>query len=161
VIKVGFGPLLLTLTALAACARAVTPAGAPTGPSPTAATPSAQGSSSTVVPASPDSRCPTETPLDPGPDAKVSATAAAVAAVPQRYPPRIDTTGFQVTDAYPADPSSGFGAIAYGLCGTAVGQRTWVVELSFPKMAPSVNLSAGQLFLSRFADGWKVWFQYH
>ena len=34
-------------------------------------------------------------------------------------------------------------------------------KLSFPKMLPSANLSAGQLFLSRFQDGWKVWFQYH
>jgi hypothetical protein len=28
-------------------------------------------------------------------------------------------------------------------------------------MGPSVDLSAGQLFLSRFPDGWRVWFQYH
>jgi hypothetical protein len=139
--KVGFGPLLLTLTALAACARAATPGA--------------------VVPATPASNCPTATVLDPGPDARTAATAAAVAAVPQRYRPHIDTTGFQVTNAYPADPSAGFGAIAYGLCGAAIGQRTWVVELSFPKMAPSVSLSEGQLFLSRFTDGWKVWFQYH
>jgi hypothetical protein len=105
--------------------------------------------------------CPTETLLDAGPDARAAATAAAVAAVAQRYPPHVDIAGFQVTNAYPADPSSGYGAIAYGLCGASVGERTWVVELSFPKMAPSVDLAAGQLFLSRFADGWKVWFQYH
>jgi hypothetical protein len=157
--KVGFGPLLLTLSALAAlaaCARGTSPQGAASSPGTAAPV-----TSTAVASASANSDCPTETVLDPGPDAKTGATAAAVAAVPRRYPPTIDTTGFQVTNAYAADPSSGYGAIAYGLCGAAVGQRTWVVELLFPKMAPSVSLAGGQLFVSRFADGWRVWFQYH
>lgn len=146
--KVGFGPLLLTVSALAvltACARGASPRGAGLSPGL----------------GSPGANCPTETVLDPGPDAKAAATAAALVAVPQRYPPHIDTTGVQVTSAYPADPASGFGVIAYGLCGATIGQRTWVVELSFPRMSPSVNLSEGQLFVSRFAGGWRVWFQYH
>ena len=123
--------------------------------------PGATGVTGRTPAASPASVCPLATPLDPGPDARAAATAAAVAEVPKRYPPHIDTTGFQVSNAYLADPSSGFGSIAFGLCGTAIGQRTWVVELFFPKMLPSADLSAGQLFLSRFPDGWKVWFQYH
>jgi hypothetical protein len=165
--KAGSGPLLLSLAALAACAacaRGNPPRGVGTNPGTGAPTSTAQGwyaPSSTVRQGSPDSHCPSETPLDPGGDAKAAATAAATAAVPQRYPPHIDIAGFRVTDAYAADPAAGYGAIAYGLCGDVVGRRTWVVELSFPKMAPSVNLSAGQLFVSRFADGWKVWFQYH
>jgi hypothetical protein len=170
--KAGFVPLLLSLAALAGCARGNPAQGV--GINPEAGGPSAhsapsaqvsQGVSPTVRPTvrqgSPDSRCPSETPLDPGPDANAAATAAATEAVPQRYPPHIDVTGFRVTDAYAADPSWSYGAIAYGLCGDVVGHRTWVVELSFPKMAPSVNLSAGQLFVSRFPEGWKVWFQYH
>jgi hypothetical protein len=166
--KVRFGPVLLCLAALAACARGNPPQGVGTNPSAGAPAPAAGSGSgsgsiagSVAGPATPDSHCPSQTPLDPGADAKAATTAAAEAAVPQRYPPHIDIAGFRVTDAYPADPASGYGSIAYGLCGQAVGQRTWVVELSFPKMAPSVDLSAGQLFLSRFPDGWKVWFQYH
>jgi hypothetical protein len=163
--KVRFCPLLLSLAALAACARASPPQGVGTNTSTGALAPSGATSGATPGsisgPATPDSHCPSQTPLDPGADAKSAATAAAQAAVPQRYPPHIDITGFRVTDAYAADPASGYGSIAYGLCGQVVGQRTWVVELSFPKMAPSVDLSAGQLFLSRFPDGWKVWFQYH
>ena len=148
---------LLAAAGLAACARSV-PAGSPAGSSAPGekASPSA---SSRPDPAS--GICPRETPLDPGPNARAAATAAAEAAVPQRYGRPIDTTGFQVARVYPADLASGYGPVAYGLCGSEVGQRTWVVELSFPKMLPSADLSAGQLFLSRFQDGWKVWFQYH
>jgi hypothetical protein len=174
--KVRFGPVLLSLTALAACARANPPQGVGTNTSTGDPAPSAHSSQAPAPgsgptsgsisgpisgPATPDSHCPSQTPLDPGADAKTAATAVAEAAVPKRYPPHIDIAGFRVTDAYAADPALGYGAIAYGLCGQVVGQRTWVVELSFPKMAPSVDLSAGQLFLSRFPDGWKVWFQYH
>ena len=170
--KVGFWALLslmaLALLALAACARGYPPPGVVTNQGAGAPTSTAegepqggQGPSAAPGPRTPDSHCPSETPLDPGAGARDAAIAAAEAAVPQRYPPHIDVAGFRVTDAYAADPSSGYGSIAYGLCGTTVGQRTWVVELSFPRMAPSVDLSAGQLFLSRFPDGWKVWFQYH
>jgi hypothetical protein len=106
------------------------------------------------------SLCPSQAPLDPGPDAQTGATAAAVAAVPERYG-SLNTSGFQVTSAAPASPTSGFGAIAFTLCGATVGQRTWVVELSFPAELPSQDLSAGQLFLCRFPNGWAVWYQYH
>ncbi len=170
--KVGFWALLslmaLALLALAACARGYPPPGVVTNQGAGAPTSTAegepqggQGPSAAPGPRTRDSHCPSETPLDPGAGARDAAIAAAEAAVPQRYPPHIDVAGFRVTDAYAADPSSGYGTIAYGLCGAIVGQRTWVVELSFPRMAPSVDLSAGQLFLSRFPDGWKVWFQYH
>ena len=55
-----------------------------------------------------------------------------------------------------------FGAIPGGMCGATVGARTWVVELHFPAYdKTSADLAQGQLFLSRFKDGWKVWFQYH
>jgi hypothetical protein len=169
--KVGFWLLLslmaLAGVALAACARGNPPQAVGTNPGGAAPTSTESGlqagpvASPVTGPRTPDSHCPSETPLDPGAGAKDAAVAAAEAAVPQRYPTHIDIAGFRVTDAYPADPSSGYGSIAYGLCGATVGQRTWVVELSFPRMAPSVDLSAGQLFLSRFPAGWKVWFQYH
>jgi hypothetical protein len=141
---------MLAAAALTGCARSM-PAGS-SGP----ASPSGSSRPDTA-----SGICPRETPLDPGPGAGAAATSAAEAAVPQRYRRPIDTTGFQVARAYPADLTSGYGPVAYGLCGSEIGQRTWVVELSFPKMLPSADLSAGQLFLSRFQDGWKVWFQYH
>ncbi len=140
------GLVVVGLAALTACAASSSGAGPSLG---AGSTPSLSSS------------CPAQTPLDPGPGAVTAAVSAAVATVPHRYPPQIDTTGFQVAKAYQADPSNGYGAIAFGLCGEVVGSRTVVVELSFPKMLPSADLSAGQLFLSRFPDGWKVWFQYH
>jgi len=135
--------LLLLVVALAACGGSRSAGSGTSQPAPKVSSP-----------------CPSQTPLMPGPDAPTSSVSAAVAAVAQHYS-HIDTTGFQVHKAYQADPSNGFGAIAFGLCGEVIGSRTWVVELSFPKMLPSADLSAGQLFLSRFPDGWKVWFQYH
>ena len=135
--------LVVVVVALAACGGSRSAGAGPSRPAPMVSSP-----------------CPAQTPLAPGPYAPPSSVSAAVAAVPQRYG-QIDTTGFQVDKAYQADPSNGFGAIAFGLCGEVIGSRTWVVELSFPRMLPSADLSAGQLFLSRFPDGWKVWFQYH
>src|SRR4029077_2519785 len=118
--KVGFWPLLslmaLAPVALAACARGNPPPGVVTNPgagAPTSTAQSGPGSSPAPGPRTPDSHCPSETPLDPGAGAKDAAVAAAEAAVPQLYPPHIDIGGFRVTDAYPADPSSGYGAIAY------------------------------------------------
>ena len=89
--------------------------------------------------------------------------AAASKAVPSLYPGR-DHARYTVTAAYPAasNAGSGFGAIPAGMCGATVGARTWVVELHFPAFdKTSADLAQGQLFLSRFKDGWKVWFQYH
>jgi hypothetical protein len=126
--------------------------------------PPANGSASTSAAGAVSGRaggpCPSETPLDPGPDARAGATAAALASVPARYA-ALDTAGFAVSKVYPARSASGYGSIAYSLCGSAVGDRTWVVELTFPKELPSADLSSGQLFLARFPAGWQVWYQYH
>ncbi len=99
-------------------------------------------------------------PAPPGRDAASGAVLAAVAAIPLRYA-NLRTQNFKVGRAYRADSSGGFGAIAYHLCGSLIGSRTWVVELQFPAEAPSASASQGQLFLSRFSDGWRAWFQYH
>jgi hypothetical protein len=146
----GLSLLPLVVLLAAACARG--------GP------PTASGSGSTAAAGPVSGRsggpCPAETPLDPGPHARAGATAAALASVPARYA-TLDTAGFAVSKVYPARPGSGYGSIAYTLCGPAVGQRTWVVELTFPKELPSADLSSGQLFLARFPAGWQVWYQYH
>lgn len=138
---------LVFLLSLAACgSHAATPVARPS-PAPSLISP-----------------CPTEPLLEPGPDAAAAATAAAQAEVPQRYPlPRVDSPGFEVTTAYVADrAATGYGIIPFGMCGTDIGQRTWVVELHFPRMDPQgVDLAHGQLFLGRFTGGWRVWYQYH
>lgn len=75
----------------------------------------------------------------------------------------INTAGYQITGVYEASPGPGpgFGALPFGMCGQAVGSRTWIAELYFPAELPSADLSHGQLFLTRFASGWEIWFRYH
>jgi photosystem II stability/assembly factor-like uncharacterized protein len=105
--------------------------------------------------------CPSA-PLDFDPRATENAIAAARTAVPLLYR-GVDTSGYQVRAAAPAAASSvaGWGAIAGSLCGSLTRSRTYVVELYFPAMEPSASLSQGQLFVSRSAAGWQVWYQYH
>jgi stage V sporulation protein SpoVS len=109
--------------------------------------------------------CPTVLPVAPGADAAAQAKAAAVKVVPTIYPPE-PTKDFTVTAVYPASSSlnggSGYGAIAYGTCGKTIGDRTWVVEVHFPHdPMGSASTGNGQLFVSEFATGWKVWYRYH
>ncbi len=107
-----------------------------------------------------DAVCPSETPIAPGPDAQPAAVAAVAVAVPSLYQ-NIRTANWSVARAYPADAAQGFGSVVYKLCGDQVGQHTWVVELSFPEELPSASTSQGQVFVSRFHEGWRVWFRYH
>jgi hypothetical protein len=106
--------------------------------------------------------CPSQPLLAPGPDARSAARAAAVAAIPRLYGPtqRNNYIIGTVTSAA-ALPDDRVTAIPFGMCGSTVGSRTWVVEMTFPDEAPSASLSSGQLFLGRFSNGWRVWFQYH
>lgn len=145
--KIRFAVLVLSLVSLLACSRGTAPKQSIRSPAPAAT-----------------NNCPQQPPLDPGPDAVAAASAAAQAAVPTLYPPiGTNIAGFQVTNAALADPNAvGYGAIPFGMCGSEIGQRTVVVELHFPAMdSQGADIAHGQLFLSRFADGWKVWFQYH
>lgn len=104
--------------------------------------------------------CPSTAPLDPGRDAETEVRAAAVEAVPSVYATR-DLAGWHIASVQPALPDKGVGQIAYGMCGSFVGSRTWEVDLTFPADLPSASGSQGQMFLSRFPDGWRVWFTYH
>jgi hypothetical protein len=109
-------------------------------------------------PANPN--CPGEVPLSTGPGDKAAAEATAVDAVPRLYASK-RLEGWRVARVYLAQRDSGVGQIAYGMCGDVIGQRTWVVEMTFPAELPSASMSQGQFFVSRFSDGWRVWFQYH
>jgi|SRR5579859_3148122 len=104
--------------------------------------------------------CPTATPLDPGPDAANEVRFTVAKNLPAIYS-NIQTSGYQITRVYEASPGQGFGAIPFGMCGQAIGSRTWIAELYFPAELPSADLSHGQLFLTRFASGWEIWFRYH
>jgi hypothetical protein len=118
--------------------------------------------SSTANPVSSNlGECPTVLPLVPGADAAAQAKAAAVKLVPTIYSPEA-TKDFTVTAVYPAGASgsSGYGTIAYGTCGKTIGDRTWVVEVHFPHMG-GASIGNGQLFVSEFSIGWKVWYRYH
>jgi hypothetical protein len=106
--------------------------------------------------------CPSQPLLPPGPDARSGARAAAVAAIPRLYGPK-QRGNYSIGTVTPAAslPAGRVTAIPFGMCGSAIGSRTWVVEMTFPDEAPSASLSSGQLFLGRFNNGWHVWFQYH
>jgi hypothetical protein len=109
--------------------------------------------------------CPTVLPLVPGSDAAAQAKAVVIKVVPTIYPPE-PTKDFTVTAVYPASSSlgggKGYGTIAYGTCGQTIGDRTWVVEVHFPHDPNnSASTGNGQLFVSEFATGWKVWYRYH
>ena len=102
--------------------------------------------------------CPPIESLPPGSDAAADARAAAVAAIPQRYGADVGKQGFTVTKVYPAAGGAGFGTVADAICGKALGDNSYVVELSFA--SDSASVGNGQLFLANFPGGWQVWFQY-
>ena len=54
-----------------------------------------------------------------------------------------------------------YGEMVANWCGPAVAASTWVVQLTFPKMAPSASMSAGQFMVSKTRKGWQVWYRYH
>lgn len=103
--------------------------------------------------------CPTQALMAGGPDAVADVEATARAAIASIYS-GIDSAGYVITSVKPAS-AGGFGQIAYGNCGSAVGGATWVVQIYFPAEAPSASMSQGQLFASRFSYGWQVWYRYH
>lgn len=119
-----------------------------------------------VVPATPvklpaDAKgCPTATSMAPGADAEAQATAAAIAAVPIRYG-KAAAAKASVAQVYSAASGKGYGIVADAICGKALGDNSYVVELNFGD-TNSASVGSGQLFVADFGDlGWQVWFQYH
>jgi hypothetical protein len=85
--------------------------------------------------------------------------AAAQAAIPRVYSD-IRTRGFRILQAAAASQSTALGSVPYGMCGAAVGARTWIVRIVFPLEKPSADLRNGVLFTGRFSNGWRIWFRY-
>lgn len=137
--------VIAAMTLLASC-------GGPsktTAPSPTP--------SSTYAPEAPE--CPREEPLAPGADAQKKAVDAVKLSLQTGQD--VDQRTFEITSSYPATGKGAFAGVAYNLCGPSVGEKTWVVEIRFPKLEPSASLSQGQAFVARFPSGWRVWYRYH
>jgi hypothetical protein len=114
---------------------------------------------STSASAGRQANCPAKPVLVPGPHAARAAVAAAVAAIPRIYSD-IRTSGYRILQAAAATRSTALGSVPYGMCGSTVGARTWIVRILFPLERPSADLSHGVLFTGRFADGWRVWFRW-
>lgn len=136
---------------------------APPTSSPNAVAPETTGPA--VLPASTPSPlptnakgCPTIAALPPGADAVAHAEAAAIAAIPQRYGDAL-AKNYVVKAVYPASTGKGYGIVADAICGKALGDVSYVVELGFG--GDSASVGAGQLFVANFGGGWQVWFQYH
>ncbi|HEX7106695.1 MAG TPA: hypothetical protein VF218_12080, partial [Acidothermaceae bacterium] len=125
------------------------------------APPSVAAASPTALPKN-SAGCPTVDSLPPGANAEQNARAAALAAAPGRY----GDAGAKavVTKVYPAASGQGFGIVADAICGKALGDNSYVVELGFGDSAntDSASMGSGQLFVANFPGaGWQVWFQYH
>ena len=74
-----------------------------------------------------------------------------------RWYPGVKTKGAKVVSAKLAR-AAGPRGVQVGLeCGSRARARTVVVELRFPRMAPSASLSQGVVDVSRFTDGYRVW----
>ena len=67
----------------------------------------------------------------------------------------------EITAVYPATDRTGFGIVADSICGKALGDDSYVVELHIPNAAGSASIGSGQVFVAQFATGWRVWFRYH
>jgi hypothetical protein len=92
------------------------------------------------------------------PSAAKDAIATALAAVPRLYGADAAQRA-EVTAVYPANSGKGYGIVADAICGKALGDQSYVVELGFG--SDSASAGSGQLFVAHFDSGWHVWFQYH
>jgi hypothetical protein len=85
----------------------------------------------------------------------------AVAAVAQQlYGSESSTGGVEVTAIYRAVDRAGYGIVADSICGKALGDNSYVVELHIPNAAGSASIGSGQVFVAQFVNGWQVWFRY-
>ncbi len=67
----------------------------------------------------------------------------------------------EITAIYPAAERTGFGIVADSICGKALGDDSYVVELHIPNAVGSASIGSGQVFVAQFATGWQVWLRYH
>ncbi|HZS25511.1 MAG TPA: hypothetical protein VFA30_11075 [Gaiellaceae bacterium] len=93
-------------------------------------------------------------------DATTRAAHAALASAASDYR-GLNTKGATVLSAKRATAAGPRGAQVAHECGATARARTVVVELHFPKMAPSASLSEGTVDVSRFRNGFRVWAVVH
>lgn len=103
----------------------------------------------------PMQRCPAGTLVLPANAAARAAKTALVTAASDY--PTLNTTGAKVVSAKRASAAGPRGAQVRRQCGAKAQARTVVVELRFPRMAPSASLSEGVVDVARFAGGYRVW----
>ncbi len=105
--------------------------------------------------------CPRPVPLPFDRRAEANANATTSRAVPL-LSKGINVTGFEITTSNPAASvgAGSLGGLVASSCGQLTRQRTYVVEVKFPAMLPSVALSQATVFVSRLAAGWQVWARY-
>ena len=75
--------------------------------------------------------------------------------------PTLKTAGATVVSAKRASAAGPRGEQVGRECGARARARTVVVELRFPRMAPSASLSEGVVDVSRFPNGYRVWAVVH
>jgi hypothetical protein len=100
-------------------------------------------------------RCPTGALVLPA-DGASRAARTAVASARTSFP-TLNTSGTRVVWAKRATVAGPRGAQVGLECGAKARARTVVVELRFPRMAPSASLSEGIVDVARFATGYRVW----
>jgi hypothetical protein len=96
-------------------------------------------------------------PLRLGLDAPAPATEAARTAAPNIY--GVERVRADVAARATHDRERG--RQVKTMCGRFLYRRTVVVYMTFPELLPSASLSQGIVFVSRFEDGYRVWFVAH
>lgn len=104
--------------------------------------------------------------LPPEPAAAQGVLSAVARSVPRLYS-QPDHRNYQVTALTSLAPRafvptgiSPYRGIALRRCGARVVNRSWLVFLYFPKLAPSASLAEGIVYAARTRAGWTVWYRY-
>jgi hypothetical protein len=105
--------------------------------------------------AAPEQHCPAGALVLPA-NAAARAAKAALFTAASHYP-TLNTTGAKVVSAKRGSAVGPRGAEVGRQCGAKAEARTVVVELRFPRMAPSASLSEGVVVVARFAGGYRIW----
>lgn len=106
--------------------------------------------------------CPAVRDIDiAGPEAAAEIRAVVDQLVKGAYPAAPEYQEWEIRRIAPLTQAEAYHGIAQTLCGAAVADRSWLVELRFPKLEPSASLSQGQLFVAKIRGRWTTWYQYH
>lgn len=107
-------------------------------------------------------KCPTIVEIDTaGPNAVDEIRAVTNQLVKRSYPTTPQYQEWEIRRIAPLTQAKAYYGIAETLCGAAVADRSWLIELRFPKFEPSASLSQGQLFVAKIRGQWTTWYKYH